>query len=431
MSFENLGLSEATLVAVRKKGFSQPTDIQREVIPRLLNGGTDIIGQSQTGTGKTAAFALPIIEAIDPKERGVQAIILTPTRELALQVADEIKSLRGRKRIYVYAVYGGQPIGPQIRVLERGTHIVVGTPGRILDHIRRGTIDLSGVKFFILDEADRMLDMGFIDDIEAIFRETPKRKRVLMFSATMPPEIKRLARRYMGDYEVISVSSDELVPAMVDQEYLEVVPARKFTVLKKILDGNEDFYGIVFCATKRETRELSERLRSNGYRAEALNGDMSQAARERTFWRFKNKKTRILVATDVAARGLDVQDINHIVNYSLPMTAEDYVHRIGRTGRMGKRGKAITFIMPGEFRRLRYIAQQAGVEIRKSELSEEIPREYRERYEGNRRGYGSRNYSRNSGRSRNYGSGRGKRNNGRGKKDGRRNYSDGYSDYRY
>ncbi|WP_297505252.1 DEAD/DEAH box helicase [Thermococcus sp.] len=394
MSFESLGLSEATLVAVRQKGFETPTDIQREVIPRLLSGDVDIIGQSQTGTGKTAAFALPIIEAIDPKIKTVQAIILTPTRELALQVADEIKSLRGRKRVYVYAVYGGQPIGPQIRALERGIHVVVGTPGRVLDHIRRGTLDLSGVKFFILDEADRMLDMGFIDDIEAIFRETPRRKRVLMFSATMPPEIRKLARRYMGDYEVISVSSDELVPEMVDQEYIEVVPARKFTVLKKIL--SDDFYGIVFCATKRETRELSEKLRRAGYSAEALNGDMSQAARERTFWRFKTKRTRILVATDVAARGLDVRDISHIVNYSIPMTAEDYVHRIGRTGRMGKRGKAITFIMPGEFRRLRYIAQQAGVEIRKSELSEEIPREYRERYEHGRPNAYRRNGRRNS-----------------------------------
>ncbi|NJE04879.1 DEAD/DEAH box helicase [Thermococcus sp. M36] len=397
MSFESLGLSEATLVAVRRKGFSQPTDIQREVIPRLLSGDADIIGQSQTGTGKTAAFALPIIEAIDEKEKSVQAIILTPTRELALQVADEIKSLRGRKRVYVYAVYGGQPIGPQIRALERGTHVVVGTPGRVLDHIRRGTLDLSGVKFFILDEADRMLDMGFIDDIEAIFRETPRKKRVLMFSATMPREILRLARRYMNDYEVIKVSSDELVPEMVEQEYIEVVPARKFSTLKKIL--SDDFYGIVFCATKRETRELSEKLRRQGYSAEALNGDMSQAARERTFWRFKTKRTRILVATDVAARGLDVQDISHIVNYSLPMTAEDYVHRIGRTGRMGKKGKAVTFIMPGEFKRLRYIASVAGVDIQKSELSEEIPREYRERYEREERprGYrknGRRNYSR-------------------------------------
>ena len=396
MSFEDLGLSEATLVAVRQKGFSQPTDIQREVIPILLSGERDVIGQSQTGTGKTAAFALPIIEAIDPKIKAVQAIILTPTRELALQVADEIKSLRGRKRVYVYAVYGGQPIGPQIRALERGTHVVVGTPGRVLDHIRRGTLDLSSVKFFILDEADRMLDMGFIDDIEAIFRETPEGKRTLMFSATMPREVLLLAKRYMRDPEVVIVSRDEIVPEMVEQEYIEVVPHRKYGKLKEIL--NDDFYGIVFCQTKRETRELSERLRSDGYRAEALNGDMSQSARERTFWRFKNKKTKILVATDVAARGLDVQDVSHIVNYSIPMTAEDYVHRIGRTGRMGKRGRAITFIMPGEFKRLRYIAQVAGVEIQKSELSEEIPREYRERYEAGR----SRNYRRNGRRESRY-----------------------------
>jgi len=370
MSFESLGLSEATLVAVREKGFETPTDIQREVIPRLISGETDIIGQSQTGTGKTAAFALPIIEAVDPELRAVQAIVLTPTRELALQVADEIKSLRGKKRVYVYAVYGGQPIGPQIRALERGIHVVVGTPGRILDHIRRGTLDLGSVRFFILDEADRMLDMGFIDDIEAIFRETPRQKRVLMFSATMPAAIKRLARRYMTNYEVISVSSDNLVPEMVDQEYVEVLPGRKFNVLKKVLDDN--FYGIVFCATKRETRELSERLRRAGYPAEALNGDMSQAARERTFRRFKNRKTRILVATDVAARGWDVRGISHVVNYSLPMTPEDYVHRIGRTGRMGRRGKAVTFVAPGELDRLEYFARRAGVEVKRSELSEEL-----------------------------------------------------------
>ncbi|ASJ11033.1 RNA helicase [Thermococcus sp. P6] len=370
MSFESLGLSEATLVAVREKGFETPTDIQREVIPRLISGEKDIIGQSQTGTGKTAAFALPILEAVDPELLAVQAIVLTPTRELALQVADEIRSLRGRKRVYVYAVYGGQPIGPQIRALERGTHVVVGTPGRILDHIRRGTLDLGSVRFFILDEADRMLDMGFIDDIEAIFRETPRQKRVLMFSATMPAAIKRLARRYMTNHEVISVSSDSLVPEMVDQEYVEVLPGRKFNVLRKVLDDN--FYGIVFCATKRETRELSERLRRAGYPAEALNGDMSQAARERTFRRFKNRKTRILVATDVAARGWDVRNITHVVNYSLPMTPEDYVHRIGRTGRMGRRGKAVTFVVPGERDRLDYFARRAGVEVKRSELSEEL-----------------------------------------------------------
>ncbi len=345
MSFEKLGLSENTLGAVRKKGFSEPTDIQREVIPLFLRGDSDIVGQSQTGTGKTASFALPLVDVINEYEREVQAIILTPTRELALQVADEIKSLRGKKKIKVLSVYGGQPIGPQIRYLRKGVHIVVGTPGRVLDHIRRGTLRLDGIQYFILDEADRMLDMGFIDDIRAIFRETPRDKRVLMFSATMPREVLRLAKRYMKEYKLIRTSSDEPVPELVEQEYIEVVPARKISVLKRIL--NSEFYGIIFCQTKRETKILAEKLARMGYSAEALNGDMSQRSRERTLMRFKRRKINILVATDVAARGIDVQDITHIVNYSLPQNAEMYIHRIGRTGRAGKKGKAITFIMPG------------------------------------------------------------------------------------
>ncbi|EEB73720.1 DEAD/DEAH box helicase [Thermococcus sp. AM4] len=376
MSFEELGLSESSLEAVKRKGFETPTDIQREVIPRLLEGDVDIIGQSQTGTGKTAAFALPIIEAIDPKEKTVQAIILTPTRELALQVADEIKSLRGKKRVYVYAIYGGQPIGPQIRALERGVHVVVGTPGRVLDHLNRGTLDLSSVRFFVLDEADRMLDMGFVDDIEEIMRRAPEEKRILMFSATMPMGILLLAKKYMRNPEVVLVSRDEIVPEMVDQEYVEVLPARKYEKLKEVLE--EGFYGIIFCHTKRETRELSERLRRDGFRADALNGDMSQAARERTFNRFKEGKINVLVATDVAARGLDVREISHVINYSLPMNPEQYIHRIGRTGRMGKRGKAITFLEPGEIGRFRGIARKARVEVRRSHLSERIPKRFRD-----------------------------------------------------
>ncbi|WP_048159944.1 DEAD/DEAH box helicase, partial [Thermococcus barophilus] len=375
MSFEKLGLSENTLGAVRRKGFSEPTDIQREVIPLFLRGDADIVGQSQTGTGKTASFALPLVDVINEYEREVQAIILTPTRELALQVADEIKSLRGKKRIKVLSVYGGQPIGPQIRALRKGAHIVVGTPGRVLDHIRRGTLRLDGIQYFILDEADRMLDMGFIDDIRAIFRETPRDKRVLMFSATMPREVLKLAKRYMKEYELIRTSSDEPVPNLVEQEYIEVVPARKISVLERIL--NSEFYGIVFCQTKRETRILAEKLARIGYSAEALNGDMSQKSRERALMRFKRRKINILVATDVAARGIDVQDITHIVNYSLPQNAEMYIHRIGRTGRAGKKGKAITFIMPGEYRRLRYIENIAKVSIKKSKLQESIDREKR------------------------------------------------------
>ncbi|WP_099211578.1 DEAD/DEAH box helicase [Thermococcus henrietii] len=375
MSFKELGLSKASVEAVERKGFSEPTDVQREVIPLILDGKSDVVGQSKTGSGKTAAFGLPILDLVDESRKEVQALILTPTRELAIQVSEELRSLRGKRKIDIYAIYGGQPIGPQIRALERA-QIVVGTPGRVLDHIRRGTLRLDSLRFFVLDEADRMLDMGFQEDIEAIFRATPREKRVMMFSATMPMDVLLLAKKYMKNPEVVIVSRDELVPGEVEQEFIEAVPARRYGILKKIL--SEDFYGIIFCQTKVETRELAERLRRDGFKAEALNGDMSQPSRERTFGRFKRGKTEILVATDVAARGIDVPEISHVVNYSIPMNAEQYIHRIGRTGRMGKKGKAITFIAPGELRRLRYIARQAGVDVRKSELSEELPKEYRE-----------------------------------------------------
>ena len=363
MSFEKLGLSESSLNAVRRKGFKRPTDIQREVIPRLLEGNKDIIGQSQTGTGKTAAFALPLIELIEEDIKDVQAIVITPTRELAIQVADEIRSLRGEKRIYVLPVYGGQPIGPQIKNLRKGTHIVIGTPGRIIDHIERGTLSLTGVKCFILDEADRMLDMGFIEDIERILRHTNEERRVLMFSATIPREILRLARRYLKDYEVIRIQEKSLAPEQVEQYYLEVHPRNKFKLLCRILD-DENFYGIVFCQTKKETRELAAELRAKGYKAEALNGDIPQKGRERILERFRRGKTKVLVATDVAARGIDVKDLTHVVNYSVPQNPEAYVHRIGRTGREGKKGKAVTFVAPWESPKLRDIERIARVKLK-------------------------------------------------------------------
>jgi ATP-dependent RNA helicase DeaD len=363
MSFEKLGLSESSLNAIRKKGFKRPTDIQREVIPRLLDGNKDIIGQSQTGTGKTAAFALPLIELIEEDIKDVQAIVITPTRELAIQVADEIRSLRGEKRIYVLPVYGGQPIGPQIKSLRKGVHIVVGTPGRVIDHIERGTLSLDGVKYFILDEADRMLDMGFIEDIERILRHTNEEKRVLMFSATIPREILRLARRYLKDYEVIRIQEKSLAPEQVEQYYLEVHPRNKFKLLCRILD-DENFYGIVFCQTKKETRELAAELRAKGYKAEALNGDIPQKGRERILERFRRGKTKVLVATDVAARGIDVKDLTHVINYSVPQNPEAYVHRIGRTGREGKKGKAVTFVAPWESPKLRDIERIARVKLK-------------------------------------------------------------------
>ncbi|RLF83375.1 ATP-dependent helicase [Thermococci archaeon] len=363
MSFEKLGLSEDSLNAVRRKGFEKPTDIQKEVIPRLLRGSNDIIGQSQTGTGKTAAFALPLIELIDEEIKEIQAIVITPTRELAIQVADEIRSLRGKRRINVLPVYGGQPIWPQIRNLRRGVHIAVGTPGRVIDHIERGTLSLDGVSYFILDEADRMLDMGFIEDIERILRHTSEEKRVLMFSATIPREILRLARRYLKDYEVIKIQDRSLAPELVEQLYFEVHPNKRFTLLCSILD-DKGFYGIVFCQTKKETRDLTSKLKTRGYNAEALNGDIPQRGRERILERFRSGRTRVLVATDIAARGIDVKDLTHVINYSIPQNPEAYVHRIGRTGREGKRGRAITFVAPWESPKLRDIERVARVKIK-------------------------------------------------------------------
>lgn len=361
MEFEDLGISENGLNAVRRKGFEKPTEIQREVIPRFFEGGKDIVGQAQTGSGKTAAYALPILDLVDEKSRDVQAIVVTPTRELALQVKDEIESLRGSKRVYVLAVYGGQPIAPQIDRLRRGVQIVVGTPGRVIDHLERRTLSLEKVRYFVLDEADRMLDMGFIDDIERILRHTSVNRRVLMFSATMPPEVLRLAEHYMGEYEVVRVHN-RIAPENVEHRCLKVNPERKFEHLCRILDEN-NFYGIVFCQTKKETRELARKLRARGYKADTLNGDIPQHKRESILKKFRKGYTRILVATDVAARGIDVKDLTHVVNYSIPQDPEAYIHRTGRTGREGKRGEAITFIAPWESRKLKVIERTARVKV--------------------------------------------------------------------
>jgi len=362
VEFEDLGISENGLNAVRRKGFEKPTEIQREIIPRFFEGEKDMVGQAQTGSGKTAAFALPILDLVDERSKDVQAIVITPTRELALQVKDEIESLRGGKKVHVLAVYGGQPIFPQIERLRKGVQIVVGTPGRVIDHLERRTLSLEKVRFFVLDEADRMLDMGFIDDIERILRHAGAERRVLMFSATMPPEVLRLARRYMRDYEVVRVHS-KITPENVEHRCLKVNPEKRFEHLCRILDEN-NFYGIVFCQTKKETRELGRRLRARGYKADALNGDIPQHKRESILRNFRKGYTRVLVATDVAARGIDVKDLTHVVNYSIPQDPEAYIHRTGRTGREGKRGKAITFVAPWESRKLKIIERTAKVRFR-------------------------------------------------------------------
>lgn len=367
--FRNLGLGEKTIKALLKKGFEEPTPIQALTIPALLNGDKDIIGQAQTGTGKTAAFSLPILENFTPNGT-IQAIVLTPTRELAGQVCEEMNTLAAGKKIKVTPVYGGQSIELQIRNLKKGTDIVVGTPGRVMDLMDRKLIKLNNLKYFILDEADEMLNMGFVEDIEKILQATNEDKRMLFFSATMPAEILKIAKNHMKEYEVLAVKAKELTTNLTDQIYFEVNERDKFEALCRIIDLTKDFYGIVFCRTKNDANELVGRLNDRSYDAEGLHGDISQNYREVTLKRFKAKKINILVATDVAARGIDVNDLSHVINYSIPQEAESYVHRIGRTGRAGKEGTAITFITPREYRRLLQIQKTVKTEIRKERVPE-------------------------------------------------------------
>ena len=326
------------------------------------------MGQAQTGTGKTAAFGLPILDNISENTGKIQALVITPTRELAVQVAEEMNSFRGGRSIGILPVYGGQSYDQQLRRLKKGVEIIVGTPGRLIDHLNRGTLKLDELKFMVLDEADEMLNMGFIDDIELILSKTPAEKRVLLFSATMPQRIIQLAGKFMGEYEVIKVQSEQLTVNLTDQIYFEVRTSDKFEALCRIIDVERDFYALVFCRTKLKTDHLSNALIDRGYDAASLHGDISQAQRERILSQFKKKRVNILVATDVAARGIDIVDLTHVLNYSLPQDPESYVHRIGRTGRAGKQGTAITFITPSEYRKLMNIQRISKSEIRKESL---------------------------------------------------------------
>ncbi|MES2962234.1 MAG: DEAD/DEAH box helicase [Pseudomonadota bacterium] len=366
--FRDLGLSEMMLNSLHKKGFEEPTPIQAQTIPFLLANKKDLIGKAQTGTGKTAAFGIPIIENIVPDSKRVQAIILAPTRELAIQVAEELSSFAEEQKTRIIAVYGGQPIERQISRLQRGVDIVVGTPGRILDHLERRTLDISKVSYIVLDEADEMLNMGFIDDIEAILKAAPKERRTVLFSATMPDHIERLAKKYMGPYEVIAVARDNISKANIQQIYFEVPQSDKFEALFRIIDVEASFYGLVFCRTKIDADEISHKLANRGCRAEAIHGDLSQGQREKVLQKFRGKKITVLVATDVAARGIDIDNLTHVINYSLPQDPESYVHRIGRTGRAGKTGIAITLITPSEYRKLVSIQRMSNMTITKQKV---------------------------------------------------------------
>ncbi len=366
--FRELGLSEETIIALEKKGFEEPTQIQKECIPLLLQDNIDVIGQAQTGTGKTAAFGLPILDIVDENQKTVQALILTPTRELAIQVADEITSFRGSRYIEVASIYGGASIDTQLRKLRRGVQVVVGTPGRIQDHLKRKSLKLDNLKFVVLDEADEMLDMGFIEDIENILSNTPDEKRMLCFSATMPKPIMTLASKFMEDPTIVRVKAKDLTSTLTDQIYFEVREGDKLEALCRIIDMEEAFYGIVFCRTKVQCDDIGRKLQDRGYDADALHGDLSQKQREQILYKMKTNKLSIIVATDVAARGIDINDLTHVINYSIPQAPEAYIHRIGRTGRAGKMGTAITFITPSEFRKFKFIQRVAKTDIRKENV---------------------------------------------------------------
>lgn len=351
-TFADLGLSDTLLAAISKKGYEYPSEVQAWVIPLLLNGDKDIIWQAQTGTGKTAAFGLPLLSRLDMSKKWVQAMILAPTRELAIQVANEIQSFAERG-VKITLLYGGQNISEERRALKNGPHIVVGTPGRVKDHlITKKTLDLSTIDYFILDEADEMLNIGFREEIEEILQHTPDNKKTLLFSATMPREILMLAKKYMHSYDEVKIASKTTISERISQIYYEVAPRNKFEALSRVIDMTEDFYGIIFCKTKMDVDEVTAKLIGRGIRAEGIHGDIEQKNREKVLARFKAKKSTILVATDVAARGIDVDDLTHVVNYSLPDNAEVYTHRIGRTARAGKTGHAINFVSRLDTRKL-------------------------------------------------------------------------------
>ncbi|MDR2534941.1 MAG: DEAD/DEAH box helicase [Treponema sp.] len=355
--FSSFGLSDAVLGALTRKGFTAPSSIQTIALPRLLAEEGHLIVKARTGTGKTAAFGIPLVERLTQGGHAPRALILTPTRELALQISREIASLTTGYFPRITAVYGGASIRNQILDLKRGTEIVVGTPGRVMDLMERKMLDLSVVDWFILDEADEMLDMGFFEDVETILKAVNSERRVALFSATMPEAILKIVHTYIGDVEILEDTATEDEKPAVDQFYLVVKKEDRLEAARRIIDGAEDFYGLIFCATKAGADELARRLVEGGYPAEAIHGDLSQEARERTLRRFRSRHTTILVATDVAARGLDIERLTHVINWDLPNDRETYIHRIGRTGRAGRRGKAVSLALPAERGRISQLSR--------------------------------------------------------------------------
>ncbi|MGZ8710997.1 MAG: DEAD/DEAH box helicase, partial [Thermoanaerobaculia bacterium] len=367
-TFVDLGLRPEIVDVLTSLGYEAPTPIQERTIPLLL-AGRDLIGQAQTGTGKTAAFALPILEKIDPKLKKTQALVLTPTRELAMQVAEAVHSYAAKmEHVSVIPVYGGAPIGPQLKRLERGAHVVVGTPGRLIDHLDRGSLDLSHIRIVVLDEADEMLKMGFIEDMEKILGALPAERQTALFSATMQDEVLRIAKRHQRNPERVEIEHHKINTPAIEQRFLNVSEGQKLEVLTQILELEPAEAVLVFRRTKTGAADLAEKLEARGFAAVAMHGDMSQPLREAVIRRLRAGQVEIVVATDVAARGLDVEQIEHVVNYDVPYDVEAYVHRIGRTGRAGRKGVATMFITPRERKMMREIERFTGSPIKPMKL---------------------------------------------------------------
>lgn len=377
ITFEESGLKPEILRAIAEMGFETPTPVQAETLPLLHEEPTNLIALAQTGTGKTAGFGLPLIHQIDPENRNTQALVLCPTRELCLQITNDFNNyMKYLPKVNVTAIYGGAPIHTQERALNKGSHIVVGTPGRVIDMIKRGALKLNNIQWFILDEADEMLNMGFKEDLETIFKETPKEKATWLFSATMPPRVESISKRYMKDAQRITVGKRNEGAANVAHEYYIVQARDRFEALRRIVAVHDEFYGVVFCRTRQETTDVSSKLIAMGYPAEAISGALSQQQRDQVMRRFRNRQLKLLIATDVAARGIDIDDLTHVINFQLPDDPEVYVHRSGRTGRAGKSGISVSIIHGRQKNKIRELEKMTGktFQVRQVPTMDEIGR---------------------------------------------------------
>lgn len=368
MKFNELGLADELLRAISDLGYEEPTEIQERAIPMLLNESCDLVGLAQTGTGKTAAFGLPLLDKIDVNNKSIQGLVLSPTRELCNQICSELEKFAKYKKVKMTAVYGGASIEKQMKDLKKGVHLVAATPGRLIDMLSRKALSLEEIDFLVLDEADEMLNMGFKKELDKILAQAPSKRVTWLFSATMPADVRRIAAQYMNDPKEITVGTKNSTNTNITHKYI-VVPGRQaYSALCRVIDRESDFYGIIFCQTKRETQDIAEKLSSDGFKADALHGDMSQGQRDRVMMRFKKGHLRLLVATDVAARGIDVDDLTHVIHFHVPDDIESYTHRSGRTGRAGNKGESIAIIAPKEIGRIRALEKVAKTKFEKEEV---------------------------------------------------------------